>query len=98
MWVRKREISLPSEAHRKPQPLNWPLQLPSLLALLFLNAELPPAVCKPPPCNELTCFSKSNPCKKDQKGNIGVALQKERSLEQPEEGRVNPLTAPVPPP
>ena len=71
MWVGKSVISLPSEAHRNPLPLNQPLLLPFSLALLFLSAGLPPPVFKPPCIMSWPALANLTPAKKDQKGNIG---------------------------
>ena len=99
MWAVKSVIFLPSEAHRNPLPLNWPLLLPFSLALLFLDAGLPPPVCEPPCIMSWPGSANPTPAKKDQKGNIGVALQKKSHMNNTKRGRVNLplLTAPVPP-
>ena len=86
MWAGKSVISLPSEAQGNPLPLNRPLLLPFLLALLLLSAGLPPPVCEPPHIMSWPTSVNPTPAKKDQKGNIGVALQKKSHMNNKKRG------------
>ena len=86
MWAGKSVILLPSEAHRNPLPLNQPLLLPFLLALLFLSTGLSPPVCEPPCIMSWPTSANPTPAKKDQKGNHRGSTTKEKPHEQQEKG------------